>query len=169
MTYTYDKSGNRVTQLRQNAAASNLPTAVAAANMAYDAANELARWNSATNKYNYAPQPKSLRHVMKFPVISLLRKFLGNEISVNEFCGTLGEWNNLGLWEELTKVERKLLSKYFWNYFDMYATETLPKFNWWERFRRYMRGEGNIDLQALRKGSAELLRALEREEQKPQR
>ena len=81
---------------------------------------------------------------MKFPVIGLLRKFLSNEISVNEFCGTLGEWNNLGLWEELTKVERKLLSKYFWNYLDMYAGETLPKFNAWERFRRYMRGEGTL-------------------------
>jgi hypothetical protein len=148
--------------------ASNLPAAVAAVNIAYDAANELASWNSATNKDHYAPQPKSLGHV-KFTVISLLRKFLGNEISVNEFCGTLGEWNNLGLWEEVTAVERKILSKYFWNYFDMYAAERLPKFNWWERFRRYMRGEGNIDLQALRKGSAELLRALEREEQKPQR
>ena len=141
---------------------------MAAVNIAYDAANELASWNSATNKDHYAPQPKSLGHV-KFTVISLLRKFLGNEISVNEFCGTLGEWNNLGLWEEVTAVERKILSKYFWNYFDMYAAERLPKFNWWERFRRYMRGEGNIDLQALRKGSAELLRALEREEQKPQR
>ena len=148
--------------------ASNLPAAVAAVNIAYDAANELASWNSATNKDHYAPQPKSLGHV-KFTVISLLRKFLGNEISVNEFCGTLGEWNNPGLWEEVTAVERKILSKYFWNYFDMYAAERLPKFNWWERFRRYMRGEGNIDLQALRKGSAELLRALEREEQKPQR
>ena len=106
---------------------------------------------------------------MTFPVRRLLRKFLGNEISVNEFCGTLGEWNNLGLWEELTKVERKLLSKYFWNYLDMYAGETLPKFNAWERFRRYMRGEGNIDLQALRKGSAELLTALEQEQIKQQR
>ncbi len=105
---------------------------------------------------------------MKFPVMDLLRKFLGNEISVNEFRGTLGEWNNLGLWEELTKVERKLLSKYFWNYFDMYAGETLPKLNCWERFRRHMRGEGNIDLQALRKGSADLLKALEQEQQNQQ-
>ncbi|MBS0180551.1 MAG: hypothetical protein JSR20_17485 [Nitrospira sp.] len=161
--------GNRITQLRQNAVASNLPPAVAAVNIAYDAANELTRWNSATNKNNHALQPKILGHAMKFPVISLLRKFLGNEISVNEFCGTLGEWNNLGLWEELTKVERKLLSKYFWNYFDMYAAETLPKSNWWERFRRYMRGEGNIDLQTLRKGSAELLTALEQEQKKQQR
>lgn len=80
--------------------ASNLPAAVAAVNIAYDAANELASWNSATNKDHYAPQPKSLGHV-KFTVISLLRKFLGNEISVNEFCGTLGEWNNrLGLWRK---------------------------------------------------------------------
>lgn len=53
MTYTYDKGGNRITQLRQNAAASNLPTAVVAANIAYDAANELTRWNSATTNLTY--------------------------------------------------------------------------------------------------------------------
>ena len=53
MTYTYDKGGNRITQLRQNAAGSNLPTAVAAANIAYDAANELTRWNSATTNLTY--------------------------------------------------------------------------------------------------------------------
>ena len=53
LTYTYDKGGNRITQLRQNAAASNLPTAVAAANIAYDAANELTRWNSATTDLTY--------------------------------------------------------------------------------------------------------------------
>lgn len=53
LTYTYDKGGNRITQLRQNAAASNLPTAVAAANIAYDAANELTRWNSATTNLTY--------------------------------------------------------------------------------------------------------------------
>jgi len=39
--------------LRQNAAASNLPTAVVAANIAYDAANELTRWNSATTNLTY--------------------------------------------------------------------------------------------------------------------
>jgi len=53
LTYTYDKSGNRVTLLRQNAAASNLPTAVAATNIGYDAANELIRWNSATANLTY--------------------------------------------------------------------------------------------------------------------
>ena len=53
LTYTYDKGGNRITQLRQNAAASNLPTAIAAANVAYDAANELTRWNSATTNLTY--------------------------------------------------------------------------------------------------------------------
>lgn len=53
LTYTYDKSGNRITQLRQNAAASNLPTAVAAANIGYDAANELTRWNSPTTNLTY--------------------------------------------------------------------------------------------------------------------
>jgi RHS repeat-associated protein len=53
MTYTYDKAGNRISQLRQNAAASNLPTAVAAANIAYDAANELTRWNSGTTNLTY--------------------------------------------------------------------------------------------------------------------
>jgi RHS repeat-associated protein len=52
-TYTYDKGGNRITQLRQNAAASNLPTAVAATNIAYDATNELIRWNSATTNLTY--------------------------------------------------------------------------------------------------------------------
>ncbi len=53
LTYTYDKGGNRIAQLRQNAAASNLPTAVAATNIAYDAANELTRWNSATTNLTY--------------------------------------------------------------------------------------------------------------------
>ncbi|HQY58231.1 MAG: RHS repeat-associated core domain-containing protein [Nitrospira sp.] len=53
LTYTYDKGGNRITQVRQNAAASNLPTAVAAANIAYDVANELTRWNSATTNLTY--------------------------------------------------------------------------------------------------------------------
>ncbi len=53
LTYTYDKNGNRITQLRQNAAASNLPTAVAATNIAYYAANELTRWNSATTNLTY--------------------------------------------------------------------------------------------------------------------
>ena len=53
LTYTYDKSGNRITQLRQNAAASSLPTAVGAPNIAYDAANELTRWNSATTNLMY--------------------------------------------------------------------------------------------------------------------
>ncbi|ULA57974.1 MAG: hypothetical protein LZF60_20020 [Nitrospira sp.] len=53
LTYTYDKSGNRISQLRQNAAASNLPSAVAATNIAYDAANELTRWNSATTNLTY--------------------------------------------------------------------------------------------------------------------
>lgn len=53
LTYTYDTGGNRITQLRQNAAASNLPTAVAATNIAYDAANELTRWNNATNNLTY--------------------------------------------------------------------------------------------------------------------
>ncbi|MCS6320312.1 MAG: RHS repeat-associated core domain-containing protein, partial [Nitrospira sp.] len=52
-TYTYDKNGNRITQVRQNAAASNLPTVVSAANIAYDAANELTRWNSATTNLTY--------------------------------------------------------------------------------------------------------------------
>ena len=37
LTYTYDKKGNRITQLRQNAVASNLPTAVAAANIGINA------------------------------------------------------------------------------------------------------------------------------------
>lgn len=53
LTYTYDKGGNRMTQVRQNAAASNLPTAVTAANIAYDTANELTRWNSATTNLTY--------------------------------------------------------------------------------------------------------------------
>jgi len=53
LTYTYDKSGNRITQLRQNAAALNLPTAMAAANIAYDAANELIRWNSPITNLTY--------------------------------------------------------------------------------------------------------------------
>ncbi len=53
LTYTYDKQGNRITQLRQNAVASNLPTAVAAANIGYDVANELTRWNSATTNLTY--------------------------------------------------------------------------------------------------------------------
>ena len=53
LTYTYDQGGNRIAQLRQNAAASNLPTAIAAANVAYDAANELTRWNSATTNLTY--------------------------------------------------------------------------------------------------------------------
>jgi RHS repeat-associated protein len=53
LTYTYDKGGNRITQVRQNAAASNLPTPVTATNIAYDAANELTRWNSATTNLTY--------------------------------------------------------------------------------------------------------------------
>lgn len=53
LTYTYDKNGNRITQLRQNAAASNLPMAMTATNVAYDAANELTRWNSATTNLTY--------------------------------------------------------------------------------------------------------------------
>ncbi|ULA57976.1 MAG: hypothetical protein LZF60_20023 [Nitrospira sp.] len=53
LTYSYDKSGNRISQLRQNAAASNLPSAVAAATIAYDAANELTRWNSTTTNLTY--------------------------------------------------------------------------------------------------------------------
>ncbi len=53
LTYTYDRSGSRITQLRQNAVASNLPSAVAASNIAYDAANELSRWNSATTNLTY--------------------------------------------------------------------------------------------------------------------
>jgi RHS repeat-associated protein len=53
LTYTYDKNGNRITQLRQNAVASNLPPAVAAVNIAYDAANELTRWNSVTTNLTY--------------------------------------------------------------------------------------------------------------------
>ena len=53
LTYTYDPAGNRLSQTRANAAASNLPTAVTAANISYDAANELLRWNNATNNLTY--------------------------------------------------------------------------------------------------------------------
>ncbi|MFO0701188.1 MAG: RHS repeat-associated core domain-containing protein [Nitrospira sp.] len=53
LTYTYDPTGNRLSQTRANAAASNLPTAVAAAQITYDAANELLRWNNATNNLTY--------------------------------------------------------------------------------------------------------------------
>ena len=105
---------------------------------------------------------------MKLPVAELLRNFLSNEIGVSEFRATLGEWNSTELWDDLTATEAKLMVNYFSNYFDMYAGDTLPKFSWWERFKRDMRGEGNIDLQSLRKGSADLLRALEREQQKQQ-
>lgn len=53
LTYTYDKGGNRSSQLRQNASASNLPTALAAANISYDVANELTRWNNAATNITY--------------------------------------------------------------------------------------------------------------------
>ncbi len=106
---------------------------------------------------------------MKYPLSDLLNKFVTNEINVMEFRDTLEEWNRTDLWEGLSKKERKLLSGFSYCYFDMYAAERLPKFNWWERFKRDMRGEGNIDLEGLKRGSAELLRALEREGQKPQR
>jgi len=53
LTYTYDTGGNRITQLRQNAAASNLPMAVGASDIVYDAANELTRWNSATTNLTF--------------------------------------------------------------------------------------------------------------------
>ena len=53
LTYTYDPAGNRLSQTRANAAASTLPTAVAAAQITYDAANELLRWNNATNNLTY--------------------------------------------------------------------------------------------------------------------
>ncbi|MFO0700396.1 MAG: hypothetical protein U0236_14340 [Nitrospira sp.] len=49
LTYTYDPAGNRTKLIRATAAASTLPTAVPAAQINYDAANELLRWNNATN------------------------------------------------------------------------------------------------------------------------
>jgi hypothetical protein len=52
---------------------------------------------------------------MKYPLKELLRKFSSNEIDVMEFQRTLGEWNRFGLWEDLTKQESKLLSKFFCN------------------------------------------------------
>jgi hypothetical protein len=104
--------------------------------------------------------------MMKYPVLDMLRKFLCNEIAVEEFRTVFGEWNRTGLWEGLTKAERKLLDSYFWNYFDMYGGESLPKFGWWERFKRNMRGEANVDLPLLKQGTAELLTALERQSAK---
>jgi RHS repeat-associated protein len=53
LTYSYDKSGNRTQLVRANAVASIVPTAVTAANISYDAANELLRWNNATNNMTY--------------------------------------------------------------------------------------------------------------------
>ncbi len=103
---------------------------------------------------------------MKYPLLDILRKFVANEIDPIEFRDTVEQWNQTGLWDGLSKKEYKLLSDFFYKYFDMYAGESLPQFNWWERFKRDMRGEGNIDLKGLRKGSADLLTALEKEQHK---
>lgn len=103
---------------------------------------------------------------MKYPLLDILRKFLANEIDPMEFRDTVEQWNQTGLWDGLSKEEYKLLSNFFYKYFDMYAGESLPQFSWWERFKRDMRGEGNIDLKGLRKGSADLLVALEKEQHK---
>ena len=53
LTYTYDATGNRTQLTRANAAATLLPTAIASTNLAYDAANEQARFNSATTNLSY--------------------------------------------------------------------------------------------------------------------
>ena len=100
---------------------------------------------------------------MQYPLKELLQKFSSSEIDVTEFQRTLGEWNRFGLWEGLTKQESKLLSKFFYQYFDKYAGETLPKYTRWERFKRNMYQEPNVDLPLLKQGTAELLTALERQ------
>jgi hypothetical protein len=50
---------------------------------------------------------------MQYPLKELLQKFSSSEIDVTEFQRTLGDWNRSGLWEGLTKEERKLLSVFF--------------------------------------------------------
>ncbi|HET6675824.1 MAG TPA: hypothetical protein VFG71_10810 [Nitrospiraceae bacterium] len=100
---------------------------------------------------------------MKYPLVELLRKFIADEIHVAEFRNTLVGWTQSGLWESLSKTEHMLLEDYFVTYFDMYAGETVPRFTWWERVQKHMYGEPTIDLQALKKGSADLLGDLQSE------
>ncbi|MCI1280607.1 MAG: hypothetical protein LKG23_16670 [Nitrospira sp.] len=52
LTHTYDKNGNRITQLRQNAAVSNLPMAMTATNVAYDAVENRTTGGAVVNQGN---------------------------------------------------------------------------------------------------------------------
>ncbi len=88
-----------------------------------------------------------------------MRKFLSGEMSVGEYRDTLETWNRTGLWDELSAPEKKLLATYFRFYLDMYGGETLPKFSWWERCKRDMKGESNVDLATLREGTTKFLEA----------
>ncbi len=96
---------------------------------------------------------------MKYPVTEVMRKFLSGEMSVGEYRDTLETWNRTGLWDELSAPEKKLLAAYFRFYLDMYGGETLPRFSWWERCKRDMKGESNVDLATLREGTTKFLEA----------
>jgi hypothetical protein len=66
-----------------------------------------------------------------------------------ESVGTMG-------WAVIRRKEtdRNILSLLL----DMYGGETLPKFSWWERFMRDMRGESNVDLAMLKEATAKFLK-----------
>lgn len=96
---------------------------------------------------------------MKYPVTEVMRKFISGEMSVGEYRDTLETWNRTRLWDELSLREEKLLATYFRFYLDMYGGETLPTFSWWERCKRDMKGESNVDLAALKEATAKFLEA----------
>ena len=97
---------------------------------------------------------------MKQKYIETLQAFLDEKIDVSSYLKTLEDWNQSNFWQELSKAEYKLMSEYFRVYIDMYYGETIPKFNFWTRLKRNMKGLPDVDLQELKKGTSILLKKL---------
>ncbi|OGW26081.1 MAG: hypothetical protein A2X59_10865 [Nitrospirae bacterium GWC2_42_7] len=98
---------------------------------------------------------------MENNILKIMNEFIDGNVEVNSFLNTLEEWNRSGgLWKNLSKREYQLLSNYMRFYADMYYGEVLPKFSFWKKIKRQMNGEPDVDLATLKKGTAELIKAL---------
>ena len=148
LTYTYDPTGNRLSQTRANAAASNLPTAVAAAQITYDAANELLRWNNATNNLTYDNNGNLATETVG-GVTTTYTWDSRNRLTGISKTGLTASFVYDGLGRRKSKTVNGSTTGFWYDGNDMYAelSGTTPSFT-------YIRGL-NIDEPYVRKGASD--------------
>ena len=99
---------------------------------------------------------------MKDNVKIILEDFVKGKLNVDQFRDIMEEWNQSGaLWEGLSESDYKLISSYFYVYFDRYYGVEAPKLSAWGRIKKSFHGELYMDLQDLKKGTGKLLEDLQ--------